>query len=131
MTANECAMLNRREPSFERLCAIIREECGLEKDEYIAPDTQFERDLGITGDDGEELLDAVARNYGIELTRESFGLQPNEYLFQGEGWDLFGPLIRGLLRRPEPEFRTFTVGELHAAVLDELNCETDRRESDP
>lgn len=113
-------MSEPQDASFERLCEIIREESGFRPDKRIAPETQFERDLGITGADGDELLEAVGRNCGIQFTRESFGLSPNEFLFNPEGWDIFGVIIRLLLRKPEPEVRSFTVGELHRAVLEEL-----------
>jgi hypothetical protein len=113
-------MAERQDPSFERFCEMIREKSGFSQSKLITPDTQFERDLGITGDDGSELLETIERNYHIQFTRESFGLAANEYLFHGEGFDLFGTLIRTLRRKPEPEFRSFTVGELSTALLNEL-----------
>jgi len=65
-----------KEPSFDKLAEIIRERCGLDSYERIEPDTQFERDLGVTGDDGEELLETVGKRFGVTLTRESFNLEP-------------------------------------------------------
>ena len=52
--------MRKEEPSFERICEIIRDQSQLHPDERIMPDTQFERDLGITGDDGDEVLRRVA-----------------------------------------------------------------------
>ena len=109
-------------PSFEQLAECIRRECGLPKEKYIDPDTQFERDLGITGDDGEELLEAIERQYQIEFTHESFGLEFNEYLFNSEGFD-WSP-IQSLFGRPIPEVRSFTAGELYEGVLKELAKQT-------
>jgi acyl carrier protein len=109
-------------PSFEQLAEFIRRECGLRKDKHIDADTQFERDLGITGDDGGELLEAVEKQYQIEFTHESFGLEFNEYLFHSEGFDL-SP-IQSLFGRPIPEVRSFTAGELYEAVLKELIKQT-------
>ncbi|WP_058187953.1 DUF1493 family protein [Terracidiphilus gabretensis] len=106
-------------PSFEQLAECIRRECGLRKDKHIDPDTQFERDLGITGDDGGELLEAVEKQYQVEFTHESFGLEFNEYLFNSEGFDAFPVFIQSLFGKPIPEVRSFTVGELHKAVLKE------------
>jgi hypothetical protein len=110
-------MPSRREPSFERLCEIIREQCHLHPDERITFDTQFERDLGITGDDGDYLLRAVAKEFEIEFDTKSFDLRPNEYLFNSEVPDLFGTIWRSIRGKPEPEVRSFAVGELYEAVL--------------
>jgi hypothetical protein len=77
----------------------------------IVPETQFERDLGITGDDGVALLEAVQKKFGVDLTpnetdyRRIFGLGPNEYLFNGEGFGLSSSTVWA-----------FTVGELHDAI---------------
>jgi hypothetical protein len=55
---------------------------------------QLERDLGITGDDSVELLEAAELKFKMKFEsdrsdmRESFNLQPNEYLFNAEGWGL-------------------------------------------
>jgi hypothetical protein len=114
-------MSDPHDPPFELLCEIIRIHSGFRPDKRIAPDMQFETDLGITGGDGDELLEAVENNYGIQFTRESFGLDPNEYLFNSEGMDIFGVLIRLVRRKPEPEIRSFTVGKLHHAILTELS----------
>jgi hypothetical protein len=106
-------------PTFDDLAAFIRAWAQLPIDEPIRPDTQFERELGITGDDGGELLQAVEKHFAIQLStptegyRKIFGLGPHEYLFNGEGfpiWELL-PFV------PTSTVRTFTVGELHEALV--------------
>ena len=88
------------------------------------PRLNFERDLGITGDDGVDVVDRVAKYYEIQFTAESFGLAPNEFLFNPEGVDLIPASIRLLFRKPEPEVRSFKVGELFNAVQRELNAKS-------
>lgn len=105
--------------SFDEFAEFIQEHCFVSRRKPISQETQFERDLGLTGDDGVDLLDAVAKRYEIEFTAESFDLQPNEYLFNGEGIELI-PLIQSLFGKPLPEIRTFTVGELYEVSQKEL-----------
>lgn len=90
----------------------------------ITAETLFEDDLGITGDDGVELLEATEKHFGVELCseedgyRKTFNLAPNEYLFHPEGF-CFNPfnLIRKLLGLNETEIiRKLTVGELYDVV---------------
>ena len=111
--------MRTRPSTFDNLCEVIREACVLHPEERITRETQFERDLGITGDDGGLVLREVGKAFGIEFSGQSFDLRPNEYLFNSEGWDFFGPITRMILRKPEPEIRPFTVGELYEAVLKE------------
>jgi hypothetical protein len=104
--------------TFERFTEFLRRWWRIPKVTVIASGTQFDRDLGITGDDGQDLLNATEREFGVRLSseehgyRETFNLAPNEYLFQSEGgavWEpttLFGTSI----------VRAFTVGELYEAV---------------
>ncbi|MGD0939806.1 MAG: hypothetical protein ABR905_08830 [Terracidiphilus sp.] len=109
--------------TFEQLADFIREWSQLREYKNIAPETLFERDLGITGDDGAGLLEAVEKRFGVDLTsgegglQKTFNLQPNEFLFNSEGW---GPSLEDLLsffkRTPTPVVRSFTVGELYNAV---------------
>ena len=106
-------------PTFEQLADLIREIIGVSNKTIIDPSTQFENDLGVTGDDGVKLLEVIEKHFGIPLTNAegqlsaSFGLKPNEYLFHSEGWSLpiwwFGC-------GHKPIVRNFTVGELHAVL---------------
>ena len=50
---------------LENLAEVVRDLAGLKRDKRIDPETQFERDLGVTGDDGSELLEKVERHYWI------------------------------------------------------------------
>ena len=107
--------------SFEEFAGFIR-ECGhLGREERITPDTRFERDLGITGDDGNELLQAAEKRFGVTFTRETFNLKPNEFLFGPEA--SLGDLIT-LFRHWKSQFRSFTVGELYEAIRREVKSNT-------
>jgi acyl carrier protein len=78
-------------PTFDEFAHFIREFSGDSADQVITPDTQFERDLGVTGDDGDDLLIATEKRFHIQLVteerslRETFNMAPNEYLFHSEG----------------------------------------------
>jgi hypothetical protein len=88
----------------------------------ITPETQFERDLGLTGDDGDELLKATEKRFDVRLgneetgVRETFNLQPNEYLFNSEGWGPSRAEIISLFSGSPTVVRKFKVGELFEAV---------------
>jgi acyl carrier protein len=110
--------------SFDEFAEFIRQWAGLSRKKQIAPETEFEDDLGITGDDGCELLEAAEKRFKVTLSseengyRETFNLGPNEFLFHAEG---FGPSLPDLLfGRPAPVVVTFTVGELYRAVQEAL-----------
>jgi hypothetical protein len=51
----------------------------------------FEGDLGLTGDDGTDLLTATEKRFDVTFDDsetgipETFDLRPNEYLFNSEG----------------------------------------------
>ena len=110
-----------QEPSFDQLAEFVRDCAGLRTDKRIVEDTQFERDLGITGDDGADLLEAVERKFHVAFTEDSFCLGVNEYLFGAEGIvPSRDELISIFGLGPEPTVRSFTVGELYEAVLSEL-----------
>ena len=107
-------------PSFDQFVAFLREAQGIRTRISITPATRLEKDLGITGDDGTDLLVETEKQFGVKLWseehgyRQTFHLGPDEYLFHSEGFDIFW-LIRRLLGRPDP-VRELTVGELHEAV---------------
>ena len=94
---------------------------GRFEDKTIRPETQFERDLGLTGDDGADLLVATEKRFEVVLcsegkgVRETFNLDPNEYMFHSEGFDI-APVFLTLFGREGPKVREFTVGELYEAV---------------
>jgi hypothetical protein len=111
-------------PSFEELASFIREWARIPTRVDITPETLFEDDLGITGDDGCELLEATAKRFRVCLSfpedgyRGTFDLAPHEFLFHSEGlpWGLSDIID---LFRPSsmpPSVRAFRVGELFEAV---------------
>lgn len=79
--------------SMERLINLLKDEFYIP--EPITENSLIEKDLGITGDDGDELLIAIEDEFGIRLQdeensiRKTFNLKEDEYLFHGEGLDLF------------------------------------------
>lgn len=109
--------------TFDEFAAWLREYWSVPVRKAIMPETQFERDLGLTGDDGDDLLVAAEKEFEVRLSneetgvRETFDLQPNEYLFHSEGWGPSpGELISLFSGSPSPTVRSFTVGELFEAV---------------
>jgi hypothetical protein len=66
--------------SLEELAAFIRDWAQVPVEQPIGPDTRFEDDLGITGDDGGALLQAVEKRFAVQLStiedgyRKTFGL---------------------------------------------------------
>jgi len=116
--------------TFDQFANFIREFWSVSARRQIAPETQFERDLGLTGDDGDELLLATQRRFGVKLgseetgIRETFNLRPNEYLFHSEGGDIFPFRFRSPFAPEKYTVRKFTVGELFEAV-----CKARQREA--
>jgi len=113
-------------PSFDDFAEFIRQWAKLSGKKEITPETHFENGLGITGDDGCDLLEATEKRFKITLSsaehgyRKTFNLGPNEVLFHPEG---FGPNLPDLLSlagRHTPVVILFTVGQLYKAVQDAL-----------
>ncbi|HEX6802135.1 MAG TPA: DUF1493 family protein [Terriglobales bacterium] len=103
--------------SFEEFVDFIRSQCGISQKKTITLESRFEDDLGVMGDDGDDLLKATEKHFNVQLSdaehgyRKTFDLGPNEFLFQGEG-----------LFNYEGSVREFTVGDLYRAVQ---NASTD------
>jgi hypothetical protein len=53
---------------FEELAAFIRDWAQVPVEQPIGLDTRFEDDLGITGDDGGALLQAVEKRFAVQLS---------------------------------------------------------------
>ncbi|MBX3665906.1 MAG: DUF1493 family protein [Burkholderiales bacterium] len=112
-------------PTFQDVEAFVRTFAGLRQQQVVAPDTRLEADLGITGDDGDELLQEASRHFGVQLAHPVFGYRPafclaeDEHLFHGEGFDLLGigTFVRWLRKKPRPRVRDLTVAELQNAIL--------------
>lgn len=104
--------------SFEEFADFIRQWGRRSRKVRIVPETEFERDLGITGDDGCDLLKATEQRFKVALSseehgyRKTFNLGPDEFLFHSEGW----PDLSTLFGRPQPIVVSFTVGRLYDAV---------------
>ena len=109
-------------PTFDEFAAFVREHLSVSYRKPINPETRFEGDLGVTGDDGSDLLEATERRFGVLLcseetsVRETFNLGPNEYLFHSEGFGPVGMAPSLLFGQAFPTVREFTVGELYEAV---------------
>jgi len=111
--------------SFEEVVAFVREFTGVRSHQAITGETRLEADLGVTGDDGKDLLCAAVERFRVDLASPENGiaqtlqLGPDEYFFGPEGFDLPGisVLVRWLRGEPRPVYRDLTVGELHEAIL--------------
>lgn len=108
----------KREPvTFEEFANFIREWARVSAATQIALATQFERDLGVTGDDGVELLAATEKKFNVNFDLKAFELAENEFLFGPESTFLSG--IWNLFKSSVPMIRSFTVGELYEVVVKE------------
>jgi hypothetical protein len=107
---------------FEEFAEWIREYWRMHARKKIMPETQFERDHGLTGDDGNDLLEATEKRFEVRLgneetgVRQTFNLGPNEYLFNSEGWGPSPREVISLFSGGPSVVRKFTVGELFEAV---------------
>jgi acyl carrier protein len=115
-----------KSPSFDEFAEFVREWAGISRKKKICVESKFEDDLGITGDDGCELLEETEKRFGIRLSsdddgyRKTFQLEPGEFLFHGEGFSINVFEFIPLFRSPVAKVKAFTVGELHSAVLTAL-----------
>jgi hypothetical protein len=95
-------------PTFDEVAEFIRECAQVPIEQPIRNDTQFESELGIAGDDGGVLLQAVQKHLAIELSTEAdgyrkvFGLDPYEYLFNPERALTVGDLYDALIKVQRP-----------------------------
>ena len=111
-------------PAFDEVAEFVRRWARIPPNKPITPDTQLERDLGITGDDGGELLEAAEVQFKVNLKdgdngfRRVFELGPNEYLFNSEGFSIGsgGTDMITLFTNTNPSVGRFTVGELCEAL---------------
>jgi hypothetical protein len=115
---------NGTAPSFETVADFVRRWAHVPAKQSITIHSQFERDLGITGDDGGELLQAAQEHFKVDLAdggngyRKIFNLGANEYLFNSEGFSFGsgGTDMITLFTNTNPSVRAFTVGELCEGV---------------
>lgn len=108
-----------RDLSFENFVDFINDNFVFPDKASITRDTLVENDLGITGDDGDDLLLAIQDEYMIDanLIGKTIGLEENEYLFHGEG----GMTWRLNKTSPDKSVVPFTVGQLYDAVINLSN----------
>jgi acyl carrier protein len=101
---------------FEDFADFIRSQCAISRKKTITAESKFEGDLGVTGDNGVDLLRATEKRFGVQLSdadhgyRSTFDLGPNEVLFHSEGWF-----------PTQGSVREFKVGDLYRAVLKSQN----------
>lgn len=110
--------------TLEDVIAFVRKFTSCYR-ETIDENTFLERDLGVTGDDGVELLEEAENVFGLRFETEEedfraiFSLKENEYLFNSEGLDLLGIgyLWRRLRGKPEPVIRDLSIAQLHNVLV--------------
>jgi acyl carrier protein len=98
--------------SFEQIAEFLAEHQGIDPSR-IAPGVRLEADLGITGDDGHELLVALMSRFHVEIDRTSTA---QASLLHSEGSDPFA-LVSRVLGRGKERVIPITVGDLHLAAL--------------
>jgi hypothetical protein len=59
--------------TFDDVADFVRACARVPVKRPITPETQFERDLGITGDDGSELLEAAEKRFAVNLAPDQGG----------------------------------------------------------
>ncbi|MDD2720335.1 MAG: DUF1493 family protein [Gallionella sp.] len=102
------------ETLLPRLIELIRSFHRVSPTVRITPETLLEMDLGITGDDGVELIEAIEREFGISFSgevgscRDVFGLEGDQCLFHSESF--WAKLF-------EKNVVDLTVGQLLSAIL--------------
>ena len=106
-------------PSFEEFAEVVCRCAQLKRDTRIDPETQFERDLGMTANEGGELLKDLEKHYGIEFGADWFDLKKNECLFHSGDPDA-DPVVQTIFGASRTEVRPLTAGQLCRAVLKEL-----------
>jgi len=110
------------ELTFENFVSFIRVVQGFKKSDIINENSLLENDLGITGDDGSELLEEIQKYFSLSFVgkdgtiREIFGLEENQYLFHSEGINMFGWLFT-LIGKSKENIKPITVGQLYNASL--------------
>lgn len=102
-----------RDLSFENFVDFINDNFLFSTLNTITRDTLVEKDLGITGDDGDEFLLAIQDEFLIDanLIGRTLGLKDGQYLFHSEGSWLTQKLFKDNTVIP------FTVGQLYDVVV--------------
>lgn len=108
-------------PHLSEVIDFVREETRTPSRVQISGLTRLEGDLGVTGDDGDDLLQAAEARFSVsfgEDLRLTFGLEPGEVLFGPEGLPI--PGVSWMLRKLGLDAPTrvvdLTVEQLHQAI---------------
>lgn len=108
--------------TFETLVQVIRASQGISPSVPITEQSDLEKDLGITGDDGDDLLEAVAQRFPLyfrgadDALREAFGLTRGASFFHSEGMGLPSFLATLWGKGAAHHVRAITVGQLFDAL---------------
>lgn len=104
-----------RDLSFENFVDFIKDNFIFSDKVCITKDTLVEKDLGITGDDGDEFLFAIEDEFGIDanLIGKALELKDGQFLFHSEGSMLW--LSDKLFK--DNTVVPFTVGQLYDVVV--------------
>ncbi|GAB2706732.1 hypothetical protein GCM10011495_39380 [Hymenobacter frigidus] len=95
------------EPSLlTALVDFIREESGVSSSETITAHTRLQDDLGVYGDDANDLLLAYAKTFHVDVTQF-----PAADYFDGEGLD-----VLAWFRPVKPRRKELTVGHLQRGI---------------
>jgi len=112
------------EIEFEEFVKVVRSFCVIFESLQINQKTRLELDLGITGDNGEELFRHLFGYFKIPLPkserdfREMFKLKPGEKLFHSEGVLPMVKLVKSVDFIQFEQVYPITMGELFEALFD-------------
>ena len=95
----------------EQVIELISEFCLTDRSQFTVS-SRLEDDLGITGDDGSDFIEAFAGKFQVDMTQ--FG-KAGLYYFHCEGFDPI-TFIRKLRGWRDPRVLPITVGDLVRAV---------------
>jgi acyl carrier protein len=99
---------------YSRVKSFIEDQTNVRSDE-LSPDTRIYHDLGVTGDDADEFLEAFRREFGVDMANFNFDdhftpelsafapLSPFFWLF------MLTPTYRKMMKRPRDAKRKFMV----------------------
>jgi hypothetical protein len=114
-------MVVNNAPTLQEFIDFVRREVGISSQKQISASSLLEADLGITGDDGSELLETIQKHFAVSFfgpdgtIREAFDLEEKQYLFHSEGLGLFS-VIASLFGKDVENVKPLSLGQLHEAT---------------
>ncbi len=90
----------------EKVCRMISKQCSI-KDRLLVPSARLEEDLGVTGDDGLELMEAFFSTFNVQLADCVLGRH-------------FGPEVQ--FAKPHPEFGAYSITVGHLVGVAKHGC---------